>query len=74
MRAGVLAERNVAPVPGRAAFVVARDLLHAERRALIELGRQHDPREARRQRLRQVDNPYAAACERARELVQQRAH
>src|ERR1043165_7723764 len=70
MRAGVLAEREIAPVPAGPALVVARDLFHAERRALVELGRQHDLREARRERLRQVDHAHAAARERAGKLGQ----
>src|SRR5580704_13874641 len=34
MRAGVLAEAQIVPVPARPALVVARDFLHAERPAL----------------------------------------
>src|SRR5690349_14369146 len=68
MRAGVLAEREIVPVPAGAAVVVARDLLHAERRALVELRRQHDLREARRQGLRQVDHAHAAAGKRGAEF------
>ena len=56
VRSGMLAETDVVPVPGRSALVVARHLLHPERRALSQLGRQHDGREFLRQRLRQVDD------------------
>ncbi len=55
MRAGVLAEADIIPVPGRAAIVVAGDFLHAERAALAHFRRQHDRRKIRRQCLRQID-------------------
>ena len=54
-------QTKIVPVPRRAALIVARDLLHAERRALVELRRQHDLRKARRQRLRQIDDTHAVA-------------
>src|SRR5262249_22321127 len=72
--AGVLAERDVVPVPGGAALVVAGDLAHAERRALVELGRQDDLREARRESLRKVDHPHASAAKRGGQLVEHGAH
>ncbi len=63
MRAGVLAAGEVVPVPGRAALVVARHLVDAERPRLPEFRRQHDLRKLGRQRLRQVDDADAAARE-----------
>src|SRR5689334_16794532 len=70
MRAGVLAEADVVPVPGWPALVVARDFLHAEWAALAELRRQHDWRKIRRKRLRQVDEPDTArGDERAQERM-----
>jgi hypothetical protein len=71
-RAGVLAAREVVPVPGRAARVVGRDLLDPERPALAHLGRQRDLREVGAERLRQVDDADAPAGERGGELAQQR--
>ena len=56
MRAGMLAEAHIVPVPGRPALVVARDFLHAKRPALAHLRRQHDRRKIRRQRLCQIDD------------------
>src|SRR6516225_3904956 len=67
VRPGMLAETNVVPVPGRSALVVARHLFDAERRALSQLGRQHDGREFLRQGLREVDDADAAVGHRARE-------
>ena len=61
MRAGVLAEADVVPVPRRSALVVARHLLDAERRALPKLRRQHDGRKFLRQRLREIDDADLAA-------------
>ena len=60
MRAGVLAGREVVPIPGRPALVIAGDFLEPERRALAELGRQRDDGEVRRQRLGEVDHPHVA--------------
>ena len=60
MRPGMLAEAHIVPVPGRPAFVVARDFLHAERTRLTHLRRQYDRRKVRRQRLRQIDDSHAA--------------
>ena len=54
VRAGVLAAGEVVPVPGRAALVVARHLLDAERPRLAHLRRQRDAGEFRRQCLRKV--------------------
>src|SRR5262245_52847822 len=67
VRSGMLAETDVVPIPSRSAFVVPRHLLHSERRALSQLGRQHDGREFLRQRLRQVDDTDVAVGDRARE-------
>ena len=58
MRAGVLAAAEVVPVPGRAALVVAADLLQREAAGLAELGRQLDDRRVRRQRRGQVDDEW----------------
>ena len=66
MRSGMLAETDVVPEPSRSAFVVPRHLLHSERRALPQLGWQHNGREFLRQRLRQVDDTDVAAGDRAR--------
>src|SRR5215475_8245087 len=67
MRAGVLAEGHVVPVPGGPAFIVARSFLYAERTALAELRRQHDGWKIGRQRVREVDDPHGAGAERADE-------
>jgi hypothetical protein len=56
MRAGMLADGEVAPVPGDTAIVVARDLLTRKRRALAEVRRQHEHRRVFRQGLGQVDH------------------
>src|SRR5919108_2278627 len=74
MRPGVLAETDVVPVPGRAALIVARHFFHAERRALPELGRQHDGRELLCQRLREVDDTDVAIDDCARERKEVDAH
>src|SRR6516162_9502600 len=67
LRPGMLAKTNVVPVPSRSALVVARHLFYSERRALSQLGRQHDGREFLRQGLREVDDPDLAVGHRARE-------
>src|SRR5262245_26516924 len=74
MRAGVLAEADIVPVPGRAALVVARDVLDAERRGLPELGRQRDERKLLRQGLGEIDHPDLAGRNRAREGEQIDGH
>jgi hypothetical protein len=56
---------QVVPVPGRTTRVVARNLLDAHRRSLAELGRQHDDREVRAERERQIDDAHRAGCDRA---------
>ena len=72
VRAGVLAAREVVPVPARAARVVGRDLLDPERPTLAHLGRQRDLRKVGRERLRQVDDADAPAGERRGELGEER--
>jgi hypothetical protein len=64
MRPGVLAARNVVPVPSRAALVEVRDLLDAERGRRRELRRQLDDRRRGPQRLRKIDDADAAARDR----------
>ena len=59
--AGMLAEGQVVPVAGRAAVIVMGNLLNPERPGLPPLRRQHDGRELRRKRLRQIDHADAAA-------------
>jgi len=70
MGAGVLAHRNVVPVPGRAAMVVARDFLDPERLRLAEFGRQHDGRKIRVEGLREIDDPQSPLGDRAGERGQ----
>ena len=72
VRAGVLAAREVVPVPARPARVVVRHLLDPERPALAHLGRQRDLRKLGRERLREVDDADAPARERRRQLGEQR--
>ena len=74
VRSSMLAETNVVPVPSRPAFVVARHLLQSERRALSQLGRQHDDREFLRQGLRQIDDTDVAVGHRARERHEINCH
>ena len=61
MRAGMLAAGDVVPVPGRAALVVARDLLDPERLRGGQGRRQLDHRRRRPQWLGQIDDPDPAA-------------
>ncbi len=56
MCAGVLAHRDVAPVPGGAFLVVAADHLAAERRRGAELGRQLDDGEVLVERVGEIDD------------------
>ena len=56
MRSRMLTHRDVVPIPGRAALVVARDFLDAERRALPQFQRHHDGRKIGRERMRQIDD------------------
>ncbi|MNT32538.1 hypothetical protein D3C72_1684260 [compost metagenome] len=68
VRARVLGAREVVPVPGRAALVVARDFLDTERPCLAELRRQHDGGEFRRQGFGQVHQADAAGNQLGHEL------
>ena len=68
VRAGVLAAGDVVPVPGRAARVVARDLLERERLGGRELRRQLDGGSRRLQRHGQIDDADAAADDAADQL------
>ena len=60
MRAGMLADGEVVPVPGDAALIVMRNLFHPERRALAERRRQDQRRRVRRKGLREIDGADAA--------------
>src|SRR5262245_11369113 len=71
MRARVLATGKVVPVQARTAFVIARNLLDAERPALPQLRWQRDLRKIRRQRLREIDYANAPVRERHDEAAEQ---
>src|ERR1700677_2046064 len=67
MGAGMLAHRNVVPVPGRPAMVVVRDFLDPERLRLAEFWRQHDGRKIRVEGLSEIDDPQSPLGDRGRE-------
>jgi hypothetical protein len=70
VRAGVLAGRDVVPVPGRPALVVPADLGQRERPRLPELVGQREDRRLRGQRRGEVDDLDGAAAERRDEVLQ----
>ena len=70
MRAGMLAHRDVVPVPGRPLLVVAADQLLLERRGRAELRRQLDRRKLLVERLREIDHAQAPAGDAGREGAQ----
>src|SRR6478672_1498470 len=74
MRAGVLAEGQVVPVPGGATRVVARNLLDAHRRGLAKFRWQNDDGKVRTERKRQIDDTHRAGCDRAGKLHETIVH
>ncbi len=72
VRAGVFRAREVVPVPGRTALVVARDFLDPERPGLPEFRRQHDGGKLRRQRFGQVHQADAPGDQLGHELGKDR--
>src|SRR5882724_9121660 len=63
MCAGMFAKGQIVPVPGAAALVVMRNLLHTEGAALSHFRRHHDARKIRAERQREIDNADRAGGE-----------
>src|SRR5712671_5909211 len=68
MRARMLAESQIVPVPGRPGVVVTRYLLDAHRGRLAELGRQDNDGKIRAERERQIDDTHSAGGDRSGEI------
>ena len=68
VRAGMLADREIVPIPGDAALVIARDLLAAERGGLAERLGQDEERRVLGEHLRQVGGADRAVGVGLREL------
>src|SRR5882757_2647907 len=67
MRDRMLTPGEGVSIPGGAAFIVARDLLHPERRTLAELRRHDDGGKFRGERVGEIDDLDIAGGNRARE-------
>src|SRR5439155_20019858 len=74
MGAGVFAEPERVPVPGRPLVVVSRDHVDRHTGRRREDWRQADDRRPRSERLREVDNPQSAGLEVVNELRQRGCH
>jgi hypothetical protein len=61
--AAMLSHREIVPLPGWPAFVVAGHFLYPERRTFSKFRWHDDGREFRRQRVRRVDHPNRTGCQ-----------